>query len=89
MIGSGPGSANWVGDVRVSGRTNPSHGTSIGALAGGVGRQTPGAGVTVNGWSALRPSPTREAITAAAASSPTLLPCTLPTPSGTWASDAA
>jgi hypothetical protein len=42
-----------------SGVTPPSQGTVIGADAGGVGRQTPGAGGLVNSTGALRPSSAR------------------------------
>jgi hypothetical protein len=42
-----------------SGVTPPSQGTVIGANAGGVGRQTPGAGGLVNSTGALRPSSAR------------------------------
>ena len=40
----------------MNGRTSPFHGAGIGRLAGGVGRQVPGAGGAVNMVDAFQPS---------------------------------
>ena len=56
--------------VNVHGRSRESQGARNGALAGGVGRQTPGAGATAKGSAAKRPSPSRRARIRSAARSP-------------------
>jgi hypothetical protein len=72
-----------------SGVTKPSHGASMGANAGGVGRQIPGAGCWVNTMLALRPSLARSAIRLSATRVPKAMPRVLALPSGIWASEAA
>jgi hypothetical protein len=42
--GGGCAGPNWLALCTSSGVTKPSHGADIGNNAGGVGRQTPGAG---------------------------------------------
>ena len=67
--GGGPG-RNWLGDSSTSGRICAIHGSKNGANAGGVGRQTPGAGGTSNVTGAKRPSSARSSISRSAARSP-------------------
>jgi hypothetical protein len=65
-----------------SGVTKPSHGTAIGRNAGGVGRQTPGAGGWVNRMGALRPSFARRRTRLSAARVPNSMPRVFAVPSG-------
>jgi hypothetical protein len=85
----GGGGPNWVALRTSSGVTKPSHGSTIGANAGGVGRKTPGAGGCVNRMGALRPSSSRSRIRLSAARVPNAMPRVLALPSGSCASDAA
>ena len=89
MSAGGPGGANWVALCTSSGVTKPSHGADIGRNAGGVGRQTPGAGGRVNKMGALRPSSARSRIRLSAARVPNAMPRVFAVPSGSLASDAA
>ena len=47
VMAGGPRGLNWCAILSMNGRTSPIHGASIGGMAGGVGRQTPGAGGSV------------------------------------------
>ena len=85
----GAGGANWVALCTSSGVTKPSHGADIGRNAGGVGRQTPGAGGWVKKIGALRPSWARSRIRLSAARMPNAMPRSWPCRPGSLASDAA
>jgi hypothetical protein len=85
----GTGGANWVALCTNSGVTKANHGADIGRNAGGVGRQTPGAGGWVNRMGALRPSSARSRIRLSAARMPNAMPRVFAVPSGICASDAA
>ena len=67
--GGGPG-RNWLGESSSSGRIWAIHGSKNGANAGGVGRQTPGAGGTSKVTGAKRPSSSRSSMSRSAARSP-------------------
>jgi hypothetical protein len=69
------GGANCVGLRASSGVTKPSQGATMGANAGGVGRQIPGAGAWVNRMGALRPSLARSLITVDEGGDSNLVPC--------------
>jgi len=85
----GPGSPNCFPLRTSRGVTAPSQGSIIGAKAGGVGRQTPGAGGCVKKIGAFRPSFARNAIRLSATRVPNLTPASFDQPSGSCASDAA
>src|SRR5258705_8530935 len=88
IAGGGPG-RNWLGDSSSNGSTCDSHGAENGAIAGGVGRQTPGANGTSKTIGAKRPSSARSATKWSAARSPYQTPRSFDTPSGICASDVA
>jgi len=69
------GGADCVGLRASSGVTKPSQGATMGANAGGVGRQIPGAGAWVNRMGALRPSLARSLITVDEGGDSNLVPC--------------
>ena len=73
----------------MSGVTKASQGADIDANAVGVGRHTPVVGGWSNVMAALRPSPTRCAMSVSAASSPNATPLVLAGPSGIAESDTA
>ena len=87
--GGGAG-RNWSALFRMNGRTDATHGV-CGARYGGVNRHTPGPGASVGNddvdaigvWS---PSPSRSAISFAAARAPYRMPTTLDWSSGIAAS---
>ena len=75
----GGGGRNWSGRCRMNGVTDPTHGVCGAWNAGGVRRQTPGPGVSVENGEVeaigvTSPSPVRPRITPRAATDPKNVP---------------